>query len=264
MPPKKLSPETRHQRILARLETDGSVRIAHLADEFGVATETIRRDLDQLYHQGLINRTYGGAARKPFTDEPDIDERGRRHVAERDQIAGYAASLIETGDAVMIDCGSTTLSFARSLAATPVTLTVVTNCLPVAYQLASLADSRILVAPGEYSAHEKAVHGHETVEFLKRFRVNRAVIGAGGLTCDGPTDADSRGCWIKRAMIEQAEEVILLLDSSKFGVVQFETVCTLDQVTHLVTDAMPGPSLLQCLERAGVEIHVTRSKAPLG
>ncbi len=252
----RLPKRERQERILARLRSDATVRIAWLAEEFGVSTETVRRDLDELYRQGVINRTYGGAAHKSLTQEPGIQERGQRNVGERKRIAAFAARLIEPGEALMIDCGSTTRHFARELAGRASRLTVVTNCLPVASLLAEAPGVRVIVCPGDYSSREAGVYGAETIEFLKRFRVDRAVIGAGGLTCEGPTDADSQGCWVKRTMIAQAGEAVLLVDSSKFRLNQFETVSPLGALHRIVSDARPDATLLRCIERAGVRLQL--------
>jgi DeoR/GlpR family transcriptional regulator of sugar metabolism len=258
MSAQRLSRSERQERILALLRSDVTVRIARLAQDFDVSSETIRRDLDALYRRGVINRTYGGAARKSLTEEPGIQERGQRNVSERERIGECAAGLVAQRGALMIDCGSTTTYFAQKLVRTGSGLTVVTNCLPVATMLSATPRSRVILCPGEYSQREGGVYGSETIEFLKRFHVDKAVIGAGGLTCEGPTDADSQGCWVKRAMMEQAEEVVLLVDHSKFDLNQFETVCSLDRIQHIVSDAPPGPRLLRCIERAGIRLYIAR------
>lgn len=251
----RLPAAERQEQILTRLHHEGTVRIVALAREFGVASETIRRDLDALSRRGLLDRTYGGAMRKSFTEEPTITERRQRRLAERRRIAAHATRLIDPGDAVMIDSGSTTTHFAQRLAESHSGLTVVTNCLPVATRIARGVDMRVVLAPGEYRARETGVYGHETLDFLKRYRVNRVVIGAGGLTPDGPTDVDSQGAWVKRAMIAQGDETILLLDSSKFGLRHFEIVCPLEQITHLVTDQSPDTELGHALDAANLRLH---------
>lgn len=252
----RLSRSERQERILARLGSDVTVRIARLAEDFDVSAETIRRDLDELYRKGVINRTYGGAARKSLTLEPGIQQRSQRNAAERERIGEYAARLIKPGEALMIDCGSTTSYFAQKLARSASGNTVVTNCLPVATMVAAAPTSRILLCPGDYRRREAGVYGTETIEFLKRFRANKAIISAGGITCDGPTDADSQGCWVKRTMIAQADEVVLLVDSSKFDLRQFETVCPLEEIDHIVADAAPSATLVRCIEQAGVRLHL--------
>jgi DeoR/GlpR family transcriptional regulator of sugar metabolism len=258
MPRRKLRPtqEERHAQILARLGHEGTVRIATLAKAFAVTTETARRDLDELAASGALMRTYGGGASRSLIDEPALDARGRTHAAERAAIARQAASLVESGDAVMIDGGSTTRAFAHALAARALHITVVTNCLPVARALGASPHCRTLICPGHYSAHEEGTYGADAVDYLRRFKANKAFIGAGGVTPEGVTDADSQGCAIKRAMAERADETILLVDRSKYDQAQFEQVCALSDLDALVSEAAPPRRLAERLKRAGVRVVI--------
>jgi DeoR/GlpR family transcriptional regulator of sugar metabolism len=248
--------EERHARILALLRRDGVVRIATLARTFDVTTETARRDLDQLAQAGALQRTYGGGAGRSLIDEPGIGLRTLVHADERTRIAAAAAALVMDGDALMIDAGSTTSLFAVALAARNLHLTVVTNCLPVASALGVTDRCRVILCPGDYVAREAGAFGTEAVGFLRRFQANKAFIGAGGLDADGFTDADSAGSAIKRAMVERADRALLLVDSSKFGTVQFERVAPLADLDDLVTDAAPPRSLAAALRRAHVAVTV--------
>jgi DeoR/GlpR family transcriptional regulator of sugar metabolism len=252
----RLTQEERHAQILALVRREGIVRVATLAKAFSVTTETARRDLDELAESGAIKRTYGGGAGRSLTDEPGIGERGRAHAAERGRIAAAAAALIEPGDALMIDCGSTTSQFAHALAARNLHLTVLTNCLPVATALGSAGNCRLMLCAGDYVQREGGTFGPDALEFIRRFKANRAVIGAGGLTPDGLTDADSAGCAIKRVMIEQAEQTTLLIDSSKFDLVQFERVCALGEIDELVCEVAPPKQIAAGLKRAGVRVII--------
>ena len=213
------------------------MRIATLAKAFDVTTETVRRDLDDLAESGALKRTYGGGASRSLTDEPGIGVRSRTHAVERGLIARTAAGMVEPGDALMIDCGSTTRLFAQMLAARELRLTVVTNCLPVARALGANPHCRTILCCGDYVAGEDGVFGAEAGDFIRRFKANKAFIGAGGVTPDGVTDADSHGCSIKRAMMERSDRTILLVDSSKFDVVQFERVCPLTDIDAMVSEA---------------------------
>jgi DeoR/GlpR family transcriptional regulator of sugar metabolism len=258
----RLSREHRQEQILAILKLEGAVRIAALADAFGVTTETARRDLDELARRGLVMRTYGGATgQRSLIDEPDIAARRQARVAERSRIAEYAAGLVTAGDALMIDCGSTTALFAQSLAKRNLRLTVVTNCLSVATILGSSSNARVVVCPGEYVAREGGIYGSETVAFIRRYKADKAFIGAGGLTPEGITDADSLGCWVKRAMIERSSRTILIMDSSKFEVPQFEQVCPLEDIDDLVCEAAVPPDLVLPLREAQVQVHVAKPRA---
>ena len=259
--PARLSREERQEQILANLKLDGAVRIAALAEGFNVTTETARRDLDELAQRGLVLRTYGGAtSRRSLTDEPAIGSRRLTHVAERSRIAGFAASLVQPGDALMVDCGSTTALFAQALARRNLRLTVVTNCIPVAMAMGASARARVVICPGDYVAREGGIYGTEAVEFIRRHQADKAFIGAGGLTPEGVTDADSRSCWIKRAMIERAGKTVLLIDSTKFEVPQFERVCSLGELDAIVSDSALPPSLLSPMRAAGLDFHVAEGK----
>lgn len=252
----RLSQPERHAQILALARRDGIVRIATLARTFDVTTETARRDLDELAESGALQRTYGGGASRSLVDEAGIGLRGLVHAPERTRIAAVAAALVEPGDALMIDAGSTTSLFAAALAARNLHVTVVTNCVPVAAALGTAARSRVLLCPGDFVAREAGVFGTEAVAFLRRFQANKAFIGAGGVSADGMTDADSAGCAVKRTMLERADRAVLLADSSKFDVVQFERVGPLADVDDLVTEAAPPRKLAAALKGAGVAVRV--------
>ena len=176
----------RQERIIALLRANPTVRVAELAREFRVSTETVRRDLDELSRLGAVNRTYGGAARSSMGHEAAVNERLQEHVAERERIALYASDLVETGELVMIDGGSTTIHFARQLAARGRQLTVLTNSLGVAATLGQDPSSKVVLCPGDYHTYEGIVTGSETIAFLERFFVDKAFIGASGLTAAGP------------------------------------------------------------------------------
>jgi len=255
----RLSQEDRHAQILALVRRDGIVRVATLARTFDVTTETARRDLDELAESGALQRTYGGGASRSLIDEPGIGLRDLVHLPERSRIAATAAALVEPGDAVMIDAGSTTSLFAAALAARNLHLTVVTNCLPVARALGTNAKCRVILCPGDYVPREGGTFGADAVDFIRRFKANKAFIGAGGLTPDGVTDADSLGCSIKRAMVERSDRTLLLLDSSKYDVVQFERVCALSAVDDLLSDATPPKKLAAGLKRAGVRVTLANA-----
>ena len=246
----------RHRSILAALATDPTVRISALAASFGVSAETVRRDIEELSRQGAVRRTYGGASVVHAGLQPELSSRERMAVAERARIGAAAAALVEEGAVVMLDAGSTTAHVARALAARGITLTVLTNSLPAAAELAAAPGGiiRVLLCPGEVSAAERGVYGSEAEAFLRRFSADLAVIGASGLTEEGPSDAISRAAWVKRAMLERAPRRVLVADSGKFGRFLLERVCPLEALSDLVTEAPPPPGLAAALDRAGVAV----------
>lgn len=259
----RLPKSERQKRILKRLRSQMTVRVLSLAQEFGVATETIRRDIDEMAERGLVNRTFGGATAPLLTQEPGIEQRETRGVAERARIAALAADMVEPRDVLMIDSGSTTALFARALAARGREITVLTNGIAVARALATQAGAHVILCPGSYRESELGVYGQETTAFLGRYKANKAFIGAGGITTAAVTDADSQACWVKRAMIERASECVLLIDRSKYGADLFESICPLSRIDHIVTDVRPGAKLMAAIAKAKVQLHVAGMPAPL-
>lgn len=248
--------DQRHQRILAALATDPTVRISALAAEFGVSGETVRRDIEELSRRGEVRRTYGGASITHAGVQPELSSRERMAVAERARIGAAAAAMVEPGEVLMVDAGSTTAHFARALAARAIPVTVLTNSHAVAAELGGRPGVRVVACPGDFDAAERAAYGAETDAFLRRFNADTAVIGATGLSLEGPTDAESRASWVKRAMIDRATRRVLLADSGKFGRTSIERICGWDGLTDLVTDAAPPADLDAALRRAGVRLAV--------
>lgn len=255
-PGKRPSKRERHRRIIAELQSNPTVRISTLAEEFQVSTETVRRDIDELSGRGLVSRTYGGAAATSMSREPALHERDDAMIAERERIARLAASLIEPDAVLMVDSGSTTAHFARRLAVLGTATTVITNGLGVATALGHCEAARVILCPGTYVGREHGVYGGEVTDFLGRYHANHAVIGAGGITAEGATDVDTQAAWVKRRMIERAERRMLLIDRGKFDVRLLEVICGLKQLDELVTDAAPPAAIRRALKGAGVTLHV--------
>lgn len=253
----RLTKIQRREKILADLRLTPLVRISELADRFGVSTETVRRDVDALSSQGLVDRAYGGASALPMGVQPTFGERDRTFVKERDRIAEKAVSLVSPGEVLMIDAGSTTAQFARHLAAVGEDLTVLTNSHSVASTLGGGRSIRVIVCPGDYVHREAGIYGNETVEFLRRYHANKAFIGAGGLGAEGIMDVNSPACWVKRVMIAQSDQCFVLVDHSKFDRRLLEIAAPLSGLTGIVTDRPPAPHLAQALSRAGVVTHET-------
>lgn len=248
--------QARHDRIIALLRANPTVRIAELAREFSVSTETVRRDLDELGNLGAVNRTYGGAARSSMGHEAAVNERLQEYVGERQRIALWASEVVETGDLIMIDGGSTTIHFARQLAVQGRQVTVLTNSLGVAAALGQDPSSKVVLCPGDYHPYEGIVTGPETIGFIERFFVDKAFIGASGLTAIGPTEVYSSAVWVKRRMLQQAARSYLLLDSSKFNVLRHELICPLLEIDEIITDRRPSGALRSALAKAEVAIKV--------
>ncbi|MER8625040.1 DeoR/GlpR family DNA-binding transcription regulator [Mesorhizobium sp. M0761] len=252
----RLTKKERHALILSEVRRSASIRISKLARRIGVAGETIRRDLIELGDAGLINRTYGGATISLVTSEPVISERGLTLVEERARIGRGAAGLVQKGQIVMIDGGSTTYEVARNLSQLKRDLTIITNSTGVASVAGANPTFRVLLCPGTYDSREGSVLGEDTVEFVRRYNADVAIIGASGLSADGPSDMISGSAAVKRAMISRSLSAVLVVTHDKFGRSSLERICGLDDIADIVTDSEPKADLRTAAEQAGTELHV--------
>lgn len=249
----RLKKSDRRRQILLELKLRPHVRISDLARSFNVSTETVRRDFDALAKDGLLARAHGGASTASQGHYPSLDERTAARAAERTRIGETAAALVQEGDTVMIDSGSTTIQLARALALQGRSCTVITNSIPVA---AALGDSAavVILCPGEFLPAESAVIGADTLEYLSRFNVDRCLIGATGLTDEGVSEAISGFAAIKRMMLQRAANRHLLIDAQKFGCKGLVRAGALADLDSVVVDTAPTGPLRAALDAANVEI----------
>ena len=251
----RLKKSERRRLILLELKLRPHVRISELARRFSVSAETARRDLDALSDDGLIDRAHGGASAPTQGHYPGLDERENARIAERERIGRRAAGLVQDGETLMIDSGSTTIQMARALAWLGTQCTVITNSIPVAMTIGhGLPD--VVLCPGDYLPAESATVGTETLEFLERFNVDRCVIGASGLSASGPSETVRGFAAVKRVMLQRATNRHLLIDSQKFGRKGLANFGELADLQSIVVDAKPKGDLLSALDGADVDILV--------
>ncbi|GGL49999.1 DeoR/GlpR family DNA-binding transcription regulator [Wenxinia marina] len=251
----RLRKADRRDRILAELRLSPHLRSADLAERFGVSAETIRRDVEALEAEGRLVRAHGGVTALPG-GRPDLAERSRERLVERERIGRTAAALVVPGQTLMIDAGSTTLQFARHLAFRGIAVTAVTNSLSVALALGRGGAARIVLCPGDYLPGEEAVVGAETVAFLSERAVDVAVIGATALDARGASEAVPGFAAVKRAMLARGRQGLLLCDAAKFGLRRLEPVAPPGGISGLVADRAPPPDLSRALSEGGCTVHV--------
>ncbi|MBB3129070.1 DeoR/GlpR family transcriptional regulator of sugar metabolism [Paenibacillus rhizosphaerae] len=257
-----LTYEERRETILGQLGMEGKVRVHVLAEMFGVSTETIRRDLDRLEKEGKLRKVYGGAVRvrSGFT-EPTFTNRSLMHRGEKQEIGKLAALLIEDGETVLLDNGTTTLEIMRNLMERT-HVTVITNSVPILNLALEGFRGKIVFAGGEINPEHQAATGMISHELLDRFKVNKAFISAGGISLtDGITDYHLEEALLSRKMIERTEEAILVADHSKFGVTTFAQIAPLTQISMVVTDAGCSREWIDALKQ--LDIEIISGEAPL-
>jgi DeoR/GlpR family transcriptional regulator of sugar metabolism len=255
---RKLKKSERRRQILLELKLHPHVRISALAARFNVSPETLRRDMDALAKDHLIDRAHGGASAPSQGHYPSLAERKSERVLERKRIAKRAAATVRDGETIMIDSGSTTIELAKALAFRDISCTVITNSLPVAMTLGH-GSGHVILCPGEYQPAESAVIGTETLEFLRGYRVDRCMIGASGLSAEGVFEAVHGFAAVKREMLRRSNLRQLLIDSDKFGVEGLVRAGALANLTTLFTDTRPQASLLAALDAMRVDIQVAET-----
>jgi DeoR/GlpR family transcriptional regulator of sugar metabolism len=244
----------RQEEILGELNNTPSLRIADLAKLHQVSSETIRRDLDELTSSGHLNRTYGGAVRA-VASEPSVTDRHRLFVPEREQIARAAVELISDGRILMIGSGSTTVHVARRIASVMKGITVITHSFGVATVLSINPTIRVIVLPGDYQSTEGAMCGAHTVAFLNTLSADYAVLGASGLSTEGPTEALIDCGVVYSSMLERSSQTIVVADHSKFGTTYPARYASWQQVDYLISDELPTGRLATALNQNKVEVR---------
>ncbi|AJY47740.1 DeoR/GlpR family DNA-binding transcription regulator [Martelella endophytica] len=252
----KLSKAERQAKILNELSGTASLRVAELAGRMGVSTETIRRDLDELTDKGLLNRTYGGATRS-LSSEPSVSERHTLHVTERERIAKATIPLLKDARILMIGSGSTTVHVARRIASEMRDITVLTHAFGVATVLSMNPTIRVLMLPGEYHAEEGATIGVHTVSFLDNYFADAAILGASGLSEEGPSDALIEAAAIYSAMVRRAASTIVVADHSKHNRIFPARYARWREVTHLVTDTAPDGDVARTTKKYDVKVRIS-------
>jgi len=252
----KLRRSERLEQILLELKLRPHVRTSELAERFNVSTETIRRDVEALSEEGLVARAHGGASSPAHLHYPGFDERNRARIEERERIGRRAAGLVEAGDTIFVDAGSTTLQFARFLAYEGTACTVVTNSLNAATTLGQSAGAEVVLCPGDFLPSEAAVVGPDAIEFIERHSVAKCFIGASSVSAEGVSETVRGFASIKRAMLRHSAEAHLLADGSKFGGPGLSRVGGLGAFTSIVTDRTPVAPFASALEGSGARVLV--------
>lgn len=247
----------RRRQIIDKIAKNHMVKVSDLVREFNVSIETIRRDLEYLEKRGYLKRVYGGAVPHGFYgQEPSYAHREVINHREKQAIAAKAATLIDDGDTLFMDVGTTTLEVARCLG-TKNNLTVITNATLIGHTLMAQNKCRVILLGGELRPNELSVSGFLCSASIQYFHANKAIIGVGGITVEGGiTDYHTEEAEIRRAMISRADMVIAVADHSKFGVSTLNCICETDRIDVLVTDwNIPSDTLAE-YRSAGLNVIV--------
>lgn len=252
----------RINKLKGILQRTGYRSVGELAEELEVSEMTIRRYLDQLEEQDLVTRTHGGA----YIGEEmiDVDYRVRETLCrpQKEAIGRVAASLIESGESIFIDTGSTAAYVALAIDGTK-RITVVTTSIVVAETLERKPNVETILLGGRVHAPTHSVQGPIAQEVIKQFRFSKAFIAAVGIdVTQGLTQGNLEEVPVKQTAAANAKQTIAVLDSSKFNRQVLVMLLPIDEISMLVTDDGVSPEDRAALEERGVEVRIARPVKP--
>lgn len=252
-----LAPERRAEiaRIVA---TEGSVRVANLCRQFGVTEETIRRDLEILEKEGVLERTYGGAVSpQRIAYESPYYRRESLNKREKLAIAQAVCDIVSERETILLDASSTSHYVARALARSKQGMTIMTNSLAIAYELRNKRDFTVMCTGGTLRETSLSFVGPHAERALRDYHVDKAIISCKGFDIDrGLTDSNDLEVEMKKMMLQAANEVIAVVDSSKWGYVGFALIGPVTAVNRMVTDDKVDPKDVARLEELGIQVTV--------
>ncbi|GAA0177883.1 DeoR/GlpR family DNA-binding transcription regulator [Clostridium sediminicola] len=246
--------EERQQEIIKLLKKKGKVKVNELVKAFDVSESTIRRDLQEMESEGVINRTHGGAMLKGKTQfEPSFQEKKDSKHNEKISIGKKAAMLIEDGDTIILDTGTTTLELAKNISAN--NITVITNSIDISDELSNKRGIELFVTGGNLRLKTRAMVGSITESMLRNFRVDKAFVGTNGVSLEnGISTPNFIEASTKRAMIEVSNKAIIVTDASKFNKECFAIISTLESIDLIVTSDDLDSELKNQYEERGIKV----------
>lgn len=245
--------DQRREEILQLIEKNGFVSLHELVGKLGASESTLRRDLEYLDGIGQIRRTRGGAAYTGDSLLP-FEVRGERWTREKQRIARAIVEDLPEGETVLLDGGTTTLEVGRALAGK--SLQVVTNSLPIASLLGPSPAIDLILIGGYVYPRTGVALGPIAEEALAGLHVPRVILSPGGITEKGLFNSNLLMVACERQMLNSAEELWVVADSSKFGRAALIELCELGKVTRLYTDSGIAPKWRDVMHAAGVDLRI--------
>ena len=256
--PIPMNPNPRQSLLLEEVRARGSMSVEALGEQFGVTLQTVRRDVKLLSDAGLLARFHGGV-RVPSSTTENIgyQQRSTLHAEGKARIARAVAARVPNDCSLILNIGTTTEAIAKALLQHS-GLRVITNNLNVATILSDNPNCEVIVAGGSVRLRDRAIVGEATVDFIRQFKVDIALIGVSSIEADGTLrDFDLREVKVAQTIIAQAREVWLAADASKFNRPAMIELAKLSQIDCLFTDAEPPP-FPELLAQAQVRCEIAR------
>ncbi|GKW01957.1 transcriptional regulator [Pectobacterium odoriferum] len=255
-----MKPVERQAQILEYLQVHGRTTVEELTAHFNTTGTTIRKDLTRLQQDGAVIRTYGGVMLNRDEGDQPIDRKTLIHTEKKKRIASRAAGLINEGDSLIFDAGSTVLQMVPHLARFN-NITVMTNSLSIVNELVELDNDQVILMPGgTYRSTSASFHGSLAESAFTHFSFDTLFIGADGVDMTAGVTTFNEVFAVSQAMCHAAKKIVLLVDSSKFGRRSPNVVCSLDSVDVLITDSDISSDTMMQLQEKGIEVIMAGDK----
>ena len=247
---KIMSLSERHQKILELLKVNGIVSVNSLSRQLNVSSVTIRKDLGLLEEKKLLYRSHGGAIQiDPYIANRHVQEKEKQFPEEKKRIGMKAAEMLTPNDAII-------LAFARCIPP-EAQLTVLTSAMNVAMALLNCQQVEVIQLGGIVRHTSSSVTGEYALRMLENFSGTKLFLGVDGIDLKyGLTTTNFMEASVNRAMIDAAQKIIVLTDSSKFGRRGFGKICELDAVDQIITDSGVSPKVVRELEELGIKVSI--------
>lgn len=217
-----------------------TVTLDQICSRFEISKSTLRRDLDTILSEGNIKKIYGGVTAIPQRELVSFNERNIAHLEQKKKIAAAAAQLVENGDIIFIDSGTTTVHII-DLLKTKKNITVVTNSIAIILSAIPFSNISIITLSGTLNRKTLSFTGPYAPQILRNFNISKAFMATTGFSVEsGITNSSPLETDIKRMATERSQQIYLLADSSKCGAAALITYCGLDKIDALITDAEPS------------------------
>ena len=253
----KKSTVERRVIILKKLESNGQVDVNSLSQELGVSEVTIRNDLSRLEQKNMLIRARGGAIKLDRVGvDFNLSDKNKQHFEEKKRIGKAAADLVEEGDTIILDSGTTTLEIAKNLKAIN-RLTIITNALNVANVLAEHENSNVIIPGGFLRKNSLSLVGSTAEESYKNYFCDKLFLAVDGFSMThGLSTPNIEEAHLNRVMIEISKKVIVVADSSKFLRRSFAFIAPLSDIDVVVTDTGIEPEEKKKLESLGIQVII--------
>ncbi len=247
----------RRELILFHLHQKGSVQVADLAEMFNVSTVTIRNDLGALENKGIVTRAYGGAylnKENISLTEYSMDQKTKFNDVIKQRIGKLAASLINEGDSIILDSGTTTSQIAEHLQNIK-NVIAMTNAINVANALIKAPGIEILITGGHLRRKSLSFFGAQAEQSLRLYHFNKLFLGVDGFHLEkGISTHNEQEAQLNRAMCDVADEIIVVTDSSKFSNISLHKILDSIQVNTVITDNGIAEKDLLGLQKLGIKV----------